>query len=1024
MVRITKELLLERGLPRSSELSEIKKVNLSKLQLEIKDLDSVLFSQMEKLEELDLSHNRLTVVQKDLGLQNLRVLNLSWNQLEDVSTLKQFQQLTELNYENNLYLTVGFWNVHTMLQTGKSAQVIKDWPGSIEAVRMLNTKKKTDNRDFFGLTMRPSNKDGVVSASSVSCRSAAQSDDRSNSDTSIQAVLEKMTQLTDKLEKNMDRLEKAISTLDGNLDKIATRLVEIENRADNLEKTVEGINTKMKEYDVTTDHCLSLSKSVVRENKFLKRRLEQLDNRSRAANLRILGIPEEEGLQGLSAFLTDWIPKALHMEDSLPSPFIIKSYKIPPAKKRIGTNQPMILVKLISEDIWDLILQMARKLNTVSYQGNKILFFPDLSLSWWGQEGMFFSELLWPATTFRIMLNLAKVIHGRFEASIEQVDLGQDTDVNIDEGDGPITSTFLRVLTRFGDQSSRHTIKQCYNILISVGTSPVDGIGASVETTRVGELGHELEREAEAEVEAFWEKNYKDSFPAFPSADDIQVIKKKFVKSAMCQVKYGPNSLSDFTKWRVKNIAKELMTLMLESPKKSTSDPQEKEEQSHSEDEGGDITTGDECEDKGQSLSNPNKRRREGAEFSPSKKARPQITPVTVTLRKSHRAQVSPGKYKKLNNGQPYSTIKSGQSVKNANPACTHQGIKRNTGSPVKNDPKTCGKDIPVRGQAQRMETPMRGQAQQRETPVRGQVQQRETPVRGQVQQRETPVKDQAQHRKLKVEKEENTMMRTLTRKSKPKEPVVLEPLHFLQCHSQENNPEDWITQLWDCVFEPQLDSEHSRGSSGSVATCGGDSVCIIDCETGRVLKKYKVVGEEFFTLAWTTLTVITQEGQKKKMNVLAAAGRRGIVKLIHSKANYCYGEIKAHKKSISALCFSPKQDTFLFTGSYDKKIILWDIGVPETEYNFKVSQLLVLETDSTPLRMNLVPSCLDQYLLAACDDGCFAWDISLKKQEGRSHRPLSYAPPLVEVRAPARPKALRIGGPPSDRGTPTANQV
>nr|XP_014353680.1 PREDICTED: uncharacterized protein LOC106706793 [Latimeria chalumnae] len=242
---------------------------------------------------------------------------------------------------------------------------------------MPNTKKKTDNRDFFRLTMRPSNKNGVASAS-VSSRSATQSEDHSNSDTSIQAVLEKMTQLTDTLEKNTDRLEKAISTLDGKLDKIATRLVEVENRADNLEKTVEGINTKVKENDATTDHCLSLSKSVVRENKFLKRQLEQLDNRSRAANLRILGIPEEEGLQGLSVFLTDWIPKALHLEDSLPSPFIVKSYKIPPAKKRVGTNQPTILMKLISEDIRDLILQTARKLKTVFYQGNKILFFPDL----------------------------------------------------------------------------------------------------------------------------------------------------------------------------------------------------------------------------------------------------------------------------------------------------------------------------------------------------------------------------------------------------------------------------------------------------------------------------------------------------------------------------------------------------------------------------------------------------------------------------------------------------------------------
>lgn len=28
------------------------------------------------------------------------------------------------------------------------------------------------------------------------------------------------------------------------------------------------------------------------------------------------------------------------------------------------------------------------------------------------------------------------------------------------------------------------------------------------------------------------------------------------------------------------------------------------------------------------------------------------------------------------------------------------------------------------------------------------------------------------------------------------------------------------------------------------VATCGGESVCVIDCEVGMVMKKYKVPGE------------------------------------------------------------------------------------------------------------------------------------------------------------------------------------
>lgn len=68
--------------------------------------------------------------------------------------------------------------------------------------------------------------------------------------------------------------------------------------------------------------------------------------------------------------------------------------------------------------------------------------------------------------------------------------------------------------------------------------------------------------------------------------------------------------------------------------------------------------------------------------------------------------------------------------------------------------------------------------------------------------------------------------------------------------------------------------------------------------------------------MAWTTLTLVTSNGMKKKHNVLAAAGRRGIVKLIHVTADYCYGEIKAHKKPIAMACFSPISETHLFSTS------------------------------------------------------------------------------------------------------------
>ncbi|XP_023609256.1 leucine-rich repeat and WD repeat-containing protein 1 isoform X2 [Myotis lucifugus] len=213
---------------------------------------------------------------------------------------------------------------------------------------------------------------------------------------------------------------------------------------------------------------------------------------------------------------------------------------------------------------------------------------------------------------------------------------------------------------------------------------------------------------------------------------------------------------------------------------------------------------------------------------------------------------------------------------------------------------------------------------------------------------------------------------------------LQLEPLYFLQCHSKNNSPKDLSTQLWACAFEPAWEEGHTGATSQSVATCGGEAVCVIDCQTGIVLHKYKAPGEEFFSVAWTALTVVTQAGHKKRWNVLAAAGLRGQVRLLHVRAGFCCGVIRAHKKAIATLCFSPTHETHLFTASYDKRIILWDIGVPNEDYTFQASQLLTLDTTSTPLRLCPVASCPDAYLLAGCEGGCCCWDVRLDQPQKR----------------------------------------
>ncbi|KAL2297275.1 hypothetical protein Nmel_016571 [Mimus melanotis] len=437
-----------------------------------------------------------------------------------------------------------------------------------------------------------------------------------------------------------------------------------------------------------------------------------------------------------------------------------------------------------------------------------------------------------------------------------------------------------------------------------------------------------------SKVTAHWEKFFRDQLPEKYTAEQVKSIKKKFLKSVQTNVVYGPSSLSEFTRWRVKMIAEEFLAsslgLELNSDTESEEKTDEKEEESTK-------SPGEDAEDVAQVTVTPSKRKRNHSKSSPGNKR------SKTKANTEEKAAVNPKKSSDVEDDPaPDKPRTSNQPIKEATPEQEAEETQKN------------GEQFP-KGKSNRRSGEQKSQEQDSGvvtlTPVKNSKRKRHQGTEGTPQ--ETPV----------------------------------DPLQGMDGPAlRGNSREDFKTQLWSCVFEPVLDSGARKdpivNSSRTVATCGGESVCLIDCETGTVLKKYKVATEEFFSVAWTTLTMVISDSRKKAHNVLAAAGRRGIVKLIHVAADFCYGEIKAHKKPIATVCFSPTQETHLFTASYDKRIALWDIGIPDCDYNFKASQLLVLETASIPLRIALVPTCPEQYLLAGCEGGCFAWNIKLDKEQ------------------------------------------
>ena len=145
-------------------------------------------------------------------------------------------------------------------------------------------------------------------------------------------------------------------------------------------------------------------------------------------------------------------------------------------------------------------------------------------------------------------------------------------------------------------------------------------------------------------------------------------------------------------------------------------------------------------------------------------------------------------------------------------------------------------------------------------------------------------------------------------------ESISYSPVHFIRCHSKHNDPTDVQTEIWGAMFEP--DPDDNNKTTVNVATCGGNSVCVIDVSTGIVETKYKDKdnNEIFFTLAWTTLTV-----GGKKMNVLATGGIQGEIKMIHPENKVCYHVwrgVHSKKTAVYSLVFHSSQPSWLFSGT------------------------------------------------------------------------------------------------------------
>lgn len=189
-------------------------------------------------------------------------------------------------------------------------------------------------------------------------------------DITLQNIWEAIHQIKGDMNAHIDArilpIQTSINKIQGSLSPICDQLSELEQRVSSNEDNVEDITKRVQQLE--------------KENAYLKGKIEDAENRSRACNLRFINIPEKAEGRDSIGFVSNLIP-LLFGEDNFPTSLHIERAHRSPTTNSGPSNRPRpLLVKLLSFHDKVRILRLAREKKDLFFQGTRIYIFPDFSV--------------------------------------------------------------------------------------------------------------------------------------------------------------------------------------------------------------------------------------------------------------------------------------------------------------------------------------------------------------------------------------------------------------------------------------------------------------------------------------------------------------------------------------------------------------------------------------------------------------------------------------------------------------------
>lgn len=152
------------------------------------------------------------------------------------------------------------------------------------------------------------------------------------------------------------------------LEELKSQLAVCNDKVTDLERaTVEA--------DVRLSELERKQHKIKKENKYLRQKIDQLENHSRKFNIRIIGLPEGAEAGNPTAFTIKLLYDLFGQEAIGPVPLISVAHRTGPVRN----DSRCMIARLYSFEVKRKIIRLAAESHSLSYNGKKISIYSDLS---------------------------------------------------------------------------------------------------------------------------------------------------------------------------------------------------------------------------------------------------------------------------------------------------------------------------------------------------------------------------------------------------------------------------------------------------------------------------------------------------------------------------------------------------------------------------------------------------------------------------------------------------------------------